>query len=98
MILTSDNINALPNSEQSLANALLSDLDELNLGNDWDIKISWQEYHDDISPECLEPQDHYGEYRLIDKTGNSIGCEMDIHELDTVMCALIGFKEKYLQH
>lgn len=98
MILARENINALPNSEQSLANALLSDLDELNLGNDWDIKISWQEYHDDISPECLEPQDHYGEYRLIDKTGNSIGCEMSIHELDTVMCALIGFKEEYLQH
>lgn len=98
MIITSDNINALPKDEQGLATSLLSDLDELNLGNDWDIKISWQEYHDDISPECLEPQDHYGEYRLIDKTGDSIGCEMSIHELDTVMCALIGFKEEYLQH
>ena len=96
MIVTRESVNTLPKDEQALAKALLSDLEELNLNKDWDIKITWQEYHDDVSPECLEPQDHYGEYRLIDKTGDSVGCEMDIHELDTVMCALIGLKENVI--
>lgn len=106
MKLTKDNYKEyVPMEDQSLFEALLFDLEELNnlladKGQKYrSLYIDIQTEHDDYSCERTDPcPDYYGYYRLYcDKNPyNQIGIEMTIDELDSALCLLNEFTETEL--
>lgn len=92
MKITDDNIYYIPKKERSLIKSLLVDLSEINSFSDKWLYIDWQDYHNEYSPERVDPcPDYYGYYTLRDKNNNMIGIEMDIDTLDTVLCTLFNY-------
>lgn len=93
MRIIDDNINYIPEKERSLIKALLIDLSEINSFSNKQLYIDWQDYHNEYSPERVDPcPDYYGYYTLRDKNNNNmIGIEMDIDTLDTVLCTLFNY-------
>ena len=65
------------------------------------IWISWQDYHDEYSPENLETPDYYGSFRICispkdvfsdaDDRYIPISTELSIDELDTNLCTLVRY-------
>ena len=95
MKLTTENIIQLPIKEKDkmLLYALLSDLKEMKTN----LFIDWQDYHNDYSPEWTEPMpDFYGYYTIrYDNSGEILGEEMTIDELNSALFLLYEF-EKYV--
>ena len=92
MKIIDDNIHYVPKKERSLIKALLVDLSEINSFGNKQLYIDWQDYHNEYSPERVDPcPDYYGCYTLRDKNNNMIGIEMDIDTLDTVLCTLFNY-------
>ena len=92
----------ISDSDKRLLNALLLDVEELNNELDnrnqyWKkVYIEYQDWHNEYSPERVDPcPDYYGYYflRFEDNESESCSTEMNIHELDIVLCALINLVE-----
>ena len=102
--------------DKRLLENLLKDVDEFNerIGYPEDnerqfiymeklprIWISWQDYHDDHSPENLEAPDYYGSFRICISPKDvfpdtedqyiPISTELSIDELDTSLCSLVSY-------
>jgi hypothetical protein len=107
-----DKVETLNEREKNLLLSLLKDVDEFNElvghplteksfvwnSNFYKICITWQDWHDEYSPENLEAQDYYGVFRIClmpDEKDPSIlvnfSTEMTIDELDTNLCTLVGY-------
>lgn len=97
MRVSNENIKTLPISdkEQSLLQALLDDLEEINKKEERPaIYIDWQDYHNEWSPERTDPcPDYYGYYTLRWSHDNSemIGMEVTIYGLDMALCTLYNY-------
>ena len=92
MIIIKKNIYKLPKHEQVVIESLLKDLDEINLYGERYLRLDWQDYHDEYSPERVDPcPDYYGYYTLRDPNNEVIGVEMDLNTLDTVLCTLYNY-------
>jgi hypothetical protein len=88
MILTKENLETIPAKEQAIIEYLLDDLEVINNYIDKELHIDWQDYHNEYSPERVDPcPDYYGCYRLYNDL-QFVGVEMDIDTLDTVICTL----------
>ena len=91
MRINIDNIKQLPERDQGKCEALLSDIDEMNMMAP---SIGFYlTYNDDAN------DDYYGTYRLkCEKLGEaeSFGMEMDIKELDTACCIAYEMVECFL--
>lgn len=106
MRITRENIEGIKyyaGSKRSLdlcAELLLSLLDELNDINRDRYNKVYLEYigkHTSYSPERTDPcPDYYGYFllRLEDEPFETVGTEMTLEELDTVLCALSDFVER----
>jgi len=106
----------IPEKDKSLLESLLKDIDEFNelIGYPEDndrrfiymeklprIWISWQDYHNEYSPENLEAPDYYGCFRIcispkdvfsdVDDQYIPISPELTIDELDTSLCTLVCY-------
>ena len=91
MRIIKENICELPESEQKLIENLLEDLDEINLYGGKYLDLNWQDYHNEYSPERVDPcPDYYGYYTLTNY-GEIVGVEMDLDTLDTVLCTLYSY-------
>lgn len=99
MKVTKDNYKEIiPEKEQSLLNALLCDLEDVNEYTEMKLFIDWQDYHDEYSPERTDPcPDFYGYYtlRFEEIPNETVGTLMDINELDCSICLLYTYN--YLQ-
>lgn len=105
MIVNSENINTMPISDRDkqLLKALLIDVDEINNMvkdrgfENKQLYIEWQDYHDEYSPERVDPcPDFYGYYRLrFNDSTDAIGVNMTINDLDINLCTLIEFLENF---
>ena len=103
MKLTIENYKQyVPQEDQNLISGILCGLLELNTELENDNKsykklyIDYITEHTEYSPERTDPcPDYYGMYRLVFEKNpyETVGVEMTIDELDTVMCALINFIE-----
>ena len=95
MKVTIDNIDNLPILEHDklLLKALLCDLKRINKVSDKKLYLDWQDYHDEYSPERVDPcPDYYGMYRIYSEdTKDYIGIEMTIDVLDIVMYTLYNY-------
>ena len=98
MKITELTLCKVPKVEQRLLAALLNDVEEINLSevglfNNKLLHIDWQDYHNEYSPEWVEPcPDFYGYYTLRNNFGNEkIGVEMTIGDLDMVLCTLYEY-------
>ena len=97
MKVTEFTLCKLPRKEQRLLAALLNDLEEINLSevglfNNKLLHIDWQDYHNEYSPERVDPcPDYYGYYTLRNPDNEVIGIEMDADTLDTVLCTLYSY-------
>ena len=90
------------NSGKEVLKSLLIDLMELNQlledkGESYrKLYIDYIDEHTDWSPERTDPcPDYYGFFRLAFEKNpyETVGSEMDLNELDSVLCALINFIE-----
>lgn len=92
--ITEDNINLVPEEEQSLLKTLLIDINEINnLLPDQEVSIYWQGYHDEYSPERVDPcPDYYG-YYLLGSHNLTIGNRLSLKDLDWMICGLRDFAE-----
>lgn len=93
MKITESTLCKVPRVEQRLLAALLNDIKEINLETGSLLYIDWQDYHNEYSPEWIEPcPDFYGYYTLR-KVNNDekIGEEMTIRDLDMVLCTLYEY-------
>lgn len=103
MKITLDNYKLIiPDKDYNLIYSLLIDLSNLNNMLDENNKsykklyIDYITEHTAYSPERTDPcPDYYGMYRLVYENNSceNVGLEMNINELDTVICALINFIE-----
>ena len=103
MKLTIENYKQyIPQEDQSLMEALLCDLLELNteLENKDEpyckLYIDYITEHTEYSPERTDPcPDFYGMYRLVFEKDPyvTVGTEMTIEDLDNALCILINFIE-----
>ena len=91
-----EKISQLPKTEQSILTSLFKDLIEINnkLNSHRNsyirFDIDWQDYHDEYSPERVDPcPDYYGMYRLW-QGNKTLGIEMDLEVLDYVLAVLNG--------
>lgn len=92
-----DKLKFLPKKDQSILDSLLVDLAEINYmlnkhRNSYiEFKIDWQDYHNEYSPERVDPcPDYYGYYSIL--CGNDrIGDKMTIDELDTTLFTISEF-------
>lgn len=98
MKITELTLCKVPKKEQRLLAALLNDLEEINSSEVSFFKnkilyINWQTYHNEYSPERVDPcPDYYGYYTLRDSFNDKvIGIEMTIEDLDMVLCTLYGY-------
>ena len=89
-------------NNQSLLEALLIDLEELNQlledkGEAYrKLYIDYEDGHTEYSPERIDPcPDYYGLFsvRFEKNPYETVGNMMNIEELDTVLCALVNFTE-----
>lgn len=83
MIVTFENIEHVEEKNKTLLKALLEDIAQFNEISPAKIKLSWQDYHDDEI-------DYYGTYKLLDDNNGSLTLELDINELDHVLCGFNG--------
>ena len=90
----------IPEKDKKIIHALYCDLLELNnlIEDNVDINkclhLHYQDWHDEYSPERTDPcPDYYGTYTLLNRLGEKIGVNMDVDELDTVICSLVNFME-----
>lgn len=84
----------IPKEEQEHLNALLDDLEDVNLYSKNKLYFDWQDYHDEYSCERTDPcPDYYGYYTLrFEKKPNEIvGDVMTIDELDNALCILFSY-------
>jgi len=94
-----EKINLLPKNERNIIHYLLEEINEINkeVNNHrnyfYNLNIDWQDYHDEYSPERVDPcPDYYGYYSLIE--GNKvIGDKMTIEELDNAIFIIEEFIE-----
>ena len=103
MKITLDNYKLIiPEKDCNLIYSLLIDLSNLNNMLDENNKsykklsIDYITEHTVYSSERTDPcPDYYGMYRLVYENNiyENVGLEMNINELDTVICALINFIE-----
>lgn len=96
MKITLENIEQIPREERALLRALVVDLEELNSKSPVELCICWQDFHNNYSPERVDPcPDYYGYYtiRPMSNLSEVLGVEMDIRELDTAMCLLYNYAE-----
>ena len=93
MKITELTLCKVPRVEQRLLAALLNDVEEINNNSTKSLYIDWQDYHNEYSPEWVEPcPDFYGYYTLRNNFGNEkIGVEMTIGDLDMVLCTLYEY-------
>lgn len=98
MKITKDNIEDLPikDGNKLLLKALLKDIDEINHKSKKKIYIDWQDWHNEYSPERVDPcPDFYGFYTIRrESDDDSIGVEMTIDTLDYSLCMLCDFINK----
>ena len=96
MKITEENYTIVPEKEQIILKALLTDLEFINDNSKSKLFINWIDSHTEYSPEWTDPcPDFYGMYelRLEDDPRESIGVEMTLDELDMVICTLSDYKE-----
>ena len=107
-----DKVETLNEREKNLLLSLLKDVDEFNelvghpmtgksfvwTNNFYKICITWQDWHDEYSPENLEAQDYYGVFRIClmpdEKDPSNLvnfSTELTLDELDTNLCTLVGY-------
>ena len=98
MILTEDKIDTLLISDydKGLLKALLNDLEEINHNlslHSPNLELEWIDEHTEYSPERTDPcPDFYGMFQLINsETGDSLGVEMTIEDLDISLCLLYNY-------
>lgn len=100
MKITPNNINELPISEKekNLLTALLVDLEEINEICKKNLYIDWQNWHNEYSPERVDPcPDYYGYYTIkhehsqLGEYDPHIGDYCTLSELDSYLCLLYGF-------
>lgn len=98
MKITELTLCKVPKKEQRLLAALLNDLEEINSSEvssfiSKTLYIDWQDYHNEYSPERVDPcPDFYGYYTLRDSFNDKvIGIEMTINDLDMVLCTLCEY-------
>ena len=93
MKITELTLCKVPRVEQRLLAVLLNDVEEINNNSTKSLYIDWQDYHNEYSPEWIEPcPDFYGYYTLRNNFGNEkIGVEMTIGDLDMVLCTLYEY-------
>ena len=93
MKITELTLCKVPRVEQRLLAALLNDVEEINNNSTKSLYIDWQDYHNEYSPERIEPcPDFYGYYTLRNNFSNEkIGVEMTIGDLDMVLCTLYEY-------
>ncbi len=96
MKITKENYTEVPTEQQLLLLALLDCVEDIN-NSDYQkiIYIDWQNFHNEYSPERVEPcPDFYGYYSLrLDKSGDVVGDLVTIDELDNEICVLCNFLE-----
>lgn len=96
MKITEENYTVVPEKEQVILKALLTDLKFINDNSTNKLFINWIDCHTEYSPEWTDPcPDFYGMYelRLEDDPRESVGIEMELNELDLAMCALYNYIE-----
>lgn len=104
MKITIENINNLniSNSNKSLLKALLIDVEDLNniaTNANQEYKklyIDFQDWHNEYNAERTDPcPDYYGYYTLrFEKNPNEkCGIEMNLEDLDLVICSLYNYAE-----
>lgn len=65
MKITNNNLNKVPKREQILLKSLLEEINELNTITKDVYSIHWQDYHNEYSPERVDPcPDFYGGYEI----------------------------------
>lgn len=92
-------IDVLPEKERDLISSLLDEIREINKSVNnhrnyfYDLTIDWQDYHNEYSPERVDPcPDYYSYYSLVE--GNKvIGDKMTIEELDNAIFIIKEFIE-----
>lgn len=90
MKISKENIYNLPidDKDRGLLKAIISDMDEINEKYSTSFYIDFQDYHDECSPEWVDPcPDYYGYYTIRnDKIPFEIcGTEMTLEDLDYQM-------------
>lgn len=92
-------LDVLPEEERDLISSLLDEIREINkeVNNHrnyfYDLDIDWQDYHNEYSPERVDPcPDYYGYYSLIEGK-KVIGDKMTIEELDNAIFIIKEFIE-----
>lgn len=90
----------IPKKDRNRVHALYCDLLEINniVEDHVDVNkylsLHYQDWHDEYSPERTDPcPDYYGTYTLLDRLGEKVGINMNVDELDTVLCSLLEFIE-----
>lgn len=95
-------INLDLEQSKNLLSSLLIDLEEFNnvLDNtnqsNKKLYIDYEDEHTEYPPERTEPMpDHYGTFKLRFESNpcETVGDYMHLHDLDTVICALVNFIE-----
>ena len=84
----------IPKQEQEHLNALLDDLEDVNLYSKNKLYFDWQDYHDEYSCERTDPcPDYYRYYtlRFENKPNETVGDVMTIDELDNALCILFSY-------
>lgn len=85
MKITNETIKEVPKNEQKLLKALLQDVEEINKIAKNPIEITYQDWHNEYSPERVDPcPDYYGYYRIV-VNNEPIGEEMTINGLDNAL-------------
>ena len=94
MKITEETLVKLPEKEQDLVRALLSDINEINNAQlKPPIYLDWCDEHTQWPCERTDPcPDYYGTYS-IRRDNVTVGMEMDLETLDYVLCALINYIE-----
>ena len=79
--------------EKGLLHSLLKDLEDINHKGDKVLYINYIDQHTEYSPEWTDPcPDFYGMFQLINsETGDSLGVEMTIEDLDISLCLLYNY-------
>lgn len=96
MKVTENNIDIVEEKDRKLLNALLQDIKGINgelsiKGFDSKIYIDYQTFHNEYSPERVDPcPDFYHKYSIrVEKTDEIIGEHCNIMELDYTILVLV---------
>ena len=94
-----EKLDLLPDNERQLVISLLDEIKEINkeVNNHrnyfYHLEVDWQDYHNEYSPERVDPcPDYYGYYSLIEGK-KVIGDKMTIEELDNAIFIIKEFIE-----